>query len=260
MIRGVTDLGPRLVPGGEPFLLPGGPTACLLIHGFTAMPEEMSLLGDHLAAQGHTVLGMRLAGHGTDPSDLARTRWTDWLVTVEDGLALLERVSERVVLIGQSLGGMIALTAAARYPVAGVVALSTPFGATPPLRWRLGSMLPGLRRKEVAAHPELGLRREADYPAYAAAPRRIEREVERLHAALAEALPSIAVPTLVIQSRADPWVSADAAESIHARLERAVRRLLVVDDLGHSIALDPKRAEVVRVIDEFVAGLAARQD
>lgn len=249
------DLPPRLVPGGAPFLLPGNRTACLLIHGFTAMPEEMRLLGDHLAGQGHTVLGVRLAGHGTHPEDLARTRWTDWLTTVEDGLAVVERLSERVVLIGQSLGGMIALTSAASYRVAGVVAMSTPFGGHPPVRWRLGSRLPGLRRKPVAAHPELGLEREADYPAYVAAPRRIEREVAGLHAALGRALPSIEVPVLVIQSRADPWVSADAAESIHARLERADRRLLLVDGLGHSIALDPERAEVFRAVGAFVAEL-----
>jgi carboxylesterase len=53
---------PLLVPGGEPFLLRGGPDGCLLVHGFTALPEEMRLLGDDLAQAGHTVLGIRPRG------------------------------------------------------------------------------------------------------------------------------------------------------------------------------------------------------
>jgi carboxylesterase len=120
-----------IIPESEPFLLRGGPTACLLLHGFSATPQEMRPLGDYLGERSFTALGVRLAGHATDPHDLSRTRWTDWLLDVENGLALLEGIAERVVLVGQSMGGMIALAAAARYPVAGVVAMSTPFG-TPP--------------------------------------------------------------------------------------------------------------------------------
>jgi carboxylesterase len=245
-----------IVPGGSPFFRPGGPTACLLVHGFTAMPDEMRPLGDHLVSLGHTVVGVRLCGHGTHPRDLARTRWTDWLVTVEDGLALLDEIAERIVLIGQSLGGMVALTAAARYPVAGVVAISTPFGSARPRALRLlDAALPRLRRKPVAAHAELGLRREADYPAYAAFPTRVNRELDRLHAALREALPAVAVPVLLIQSRADPWVPVEHANRINGLLLRADGRLLVLEDLGHSIALDPKSAEAFDAIGAFVAEL-----
>jgi esterase/lipase len=34
---------------------------------------------------------MRLNGHATHPDDLERTYWTDWLVNVEDGLALVRQ-------------------------------------------------------------------------------------------------------------------------------------------------------------------------
>ncbi len=118
-----------IVPGSESFYLAGGSTGCLLLHGFSATPEEMRPLGDFLASKGYSVIGVRLAGHATHPRDLKRTRWTDWLDDVENSLALLSKICSHRVLIGQSMGGMIALTAAAQFEVSAVVALSTPYGS-----------------------------------------------------------------------------------------------------------------------------------
>jgi len=61
----------------NPFFFEGGPTGCLLIHGFSSSPPEMRLMGEYLAGKGLTVLGVRLAGHGTSPEDMATTAWRD---------------------------------------------------------------------------------------------------------------------------------------------------------------------------------------
>jgi len=66
------------IPGAETFFFPGGKVGCLLTHGFTASPQEMHELGTRLASQGHTILGVRLFGHGTRLEDMARSRWPDW--------------------------------------------------------------------------------------------------------------------------------------------------------------------------------------
>ena len=55
-----------ILPGAEPFFMPGGKKGVLLIHGFTGLPAELLLMGQHLNKAGFTVLGVRLAGHGTD--------------------------------------------------------------------------------------------------------------------------------------------------------------------------------------------------
>lgn len=93
-----------LIPHSESFLLHGDKTGCILIHGFSSMPEEMHFLGKHLHGQGYTVLGLRLAGHATHPRDLARTVWTDWLISVEEGRALFKNLTERVYRIGRWVG------------------------------------------------------------------------------------------------------------------------------------------------------------
>jgi carboxylesterase len=54
-------MDPFIIPSAEPFYFPGGKTGCLLVHGFTGSPKEMRWMGEYLAGQGYTVLGVRLA-------------------------------------------------------------------------------------------------------------------------------------------------------------------------------------------------------
>ncbi len=75
-----------IVPNGAPFFSPVNQTGCLLVHGFSSISEEMRWLGDYLSTEGYTVLGLRLAGHGSHPHDLERVRWHDWLADIEDGM------------------------------------------------------------------------------------------------------------------------------------------------------------------------------
>jgi carboxylesterase len=250
-----------IVPGAEPSLLRAGPTCCLLLHGFTANPEEMRFLADDLHGRGYTVLNVRLAGHGTHPPDLARTLWTDWLLSVEDGLDVLRGLSEQTVLIGQSMGGVIALTAAARYPVAGVVALSTPYFGFPPTRVLLAHLMGGLgitAHKRVKEHPELGQRREANYPAYARYPVKIIVELARLQSAMRASLPQIKAPVLVVQSHQDMG-GMDDIERIYAALGSAVKEKLWLDDYDHSVVRDEKRQVVFGVIGEFLKKISVKK-
>ena len=85
-----------ILRGGEPFFYRGGSHGVLLVHGFTSVPAEMLLLGCHLHDLGYTVLGVRLAGHGTTPKDLERMSREDWYDSVCDGYALLDSCCERI--------------------------------------------------------------------------------------------------------------------------------------------------------------------
>jgi carboxylesterase len=248
-----------LVPHAEPFLLPGGKTGCILIHGFSAMPEEMRALGEYLHGQGYTILGLRLAGHATDPRDLARTAWTDWLISVEEGLALLKNLTARVFLIGQSMGGMVSLTTAARYPVAGVVALATPF-----LTFSEGQIAWGtanarkrtpVPKRGANPHAELGFRREAGYPAYAAIPPSIHAEVYHLQQVMEDSLPHIECPTFVIQSHHDKAIPPDSLDQITSRLTAPYVQTLWLDHFEHSAVRDPKREELFPRIQAFLTSV-----
>ena len=245
------------VPGAEPALLLGGQTACLLLHGFTANPEEMRFLAEDLHGRGHTVLNVRLPGHGTYPHDLAHVHWTDWLLSVEDGLDLLKVISTRTVLIGQSMGGMVALAAAAQYPVAGVVAISTPYFGFQPMQVALARVMGTLglmARSQGSTHSDLGERRQADYPAYARYPIKGIVELQRLQVAMKSSLPQVTAPALVIQSRQD-MDGKDDLERIYSALGSARKEKLWLDGFDHSVVRDEKRQVVFDAIGEFLAKL-----
>jgi carboxylesterase len=233
-----------IVPKSEPFFFPGSRTGCLLLHGFTSMPEEMRLLGECLNEQGYTVLGLRLSGHATHPWDLARTHWKDWLIDVEEGLAILRPVCDRIFIIGQSMGGMVALLSAARYPVAGVVALSTPYDLDEDWRSRTVRLwsffIPIIFKGLTPIYDPRSTRREKDYPAYPYFPTRILAEVEDLKREMRSELSRIAAPVLIIQSRKDPGVSPQNAEHLYAALQTSEKELFFLEQGGHSIALDPQ--------------------
>jgi carboxylesterase len=249
-----------IVPDSEPYFLPGGTIGCLLMHGFTAMPEEMRPLGDFLASNGITVYGVRLAGHATHPRDLKRIRWPDWLDNVEDGLALISRVCTRNVLIGQSMGGMIALTAAARYEISAVVALSTPYGSPPGERLidRMRMLLRPTIRKNVERFPSnhpLHHRRELNYPAYPEFPSRILGELNGLAVGMVAALPQVRVPALLIHSRADHSVPFACLQSKYDKLGSPHKEMLALDGMDHSLVRDPQRQQVFDAILQFVSKL-----
>ena len=119
---------PQIIRTAEPFLFLGDPAkpACLLIHGFTGTPKEMRWMAEYLHQQGFTCLGVRLAGHASNPEDMIRSRYADWIASVEDGYHLLRGVAENIFLVGLSMGGVLSLLMSTRLEVSGVIAMSTP--------------------------------------------------------------------------------------------------------------------------------------
>ncbi len=110
----------------NPFFFKGGSVGCLLIHGGTGSPPEMRGMGEYLAGKGLTVLGVRLAGHGTTPEDLATKSWRDLIASAEEGLSRLQAQCYHVFVAGLSLGGLITLYLAAHHPIQGAIVMSAP--------------------------------------------------------------------------------------------------------------------------------------
>ncbi len=119
-----------IIKGAEPYLLqPKQKTkiGVILIHGFTATPQEMKELGNYLYKQNITVYAPLLAGHGTIPEDLFRVKSQDWCNDIEKSISLLNNHCSEIYLIGNSFGGNLAFLSAKHPKVKGVIALGTPF-------------------------------------------------------------------------------------------------------------------------------------
>lgn len=248
-----------LMGGAEPFFLRGGEIGCLLLHGFTGTPRELRGLGDHLAGKGHTVLAPRLAGHATHPSDLARTRYWDWLASAQDGYQMLRCQCQQVFAIGYSMGGNLAVMLAARRPIAGLVLLSTPYRL--PRDPRLTFIRPlSLIVSKLA-------KRESDWQAkdiaepkryYEYYPTRAVAELKDLLAEVHTTLPQVSAPTLLIQSLQDGsrGIGEDSMPSLHDSLGSEDKEMVWIDGSGHSIIQDAKHQEVFAHVSHFIRRIA----
>ncbi len=239
----------------EPFFFPGGEPGVLLIHGFLTAPGEMRPLGEHLAAAGMTVSGIRLRGHGTQPEELAKATWQDWLTDVEAGLAELRRRCARVCIAGLSLGGALALYAAAHDPVERVVTFSAPDSALAqhPLL-RLAKAHAGI----IRYIPKIGSdvrdpEARRNHFTYTKVPLHGILQIVALMGTIDAHLPHITAPTLLVQSRHDLVVPPRTAQRIAARLG-GPSRVFWVERGGHTVVMDYDREIVFAQTQAWLSG------
>ena len=251
----------QIIPTAEPFFFPGqgknARTGCLVTHGFTGVPKEVRWLGEYLNQQGYTVCGIRLNGHATRPEDMIRSRWRDWLLSVEDGYNLLKSCTDRVFLLGLSMGGILSLTAASTFPVSGVVAMSTPYDLPriPLPLWAiriLSRFKPYLPKGKVPGSGWFDKAAYQQHVSYPQNPLRSGVELKILMDEMHAALPRISVPVLLIHSRDDDYVIKDSMERIYNQLGAADKQMLWVEGGGHVITEEPTREKVFKAAADFI--------
>ncbi len=244
-----------------PFDLVGsGDVGVVVVHGFTGTPFEVRYLGEQLARAGFHVSGVRLPGHGTALADLDATRWQDWAAAVEDAFDTLRQSCNRVVVVGQSLGGLLALhLAARRRDVVAVASLAAPLWldglgrhvgrlaaqgtwqrATPWL-----TKIPKFSGSDVrdrAAH--------AANPCYDAIPLKALGELVSFMRVVDDALPDITQPVLVLHASQDHTAPVSCAYRIAERAR--AQRLRILPQSYHLIAVDVERDIVAEEVISFV--------
>ncbi len=120
----------------------------LALHGFTGSPSSMAGVAAAMIDAGLHVEVPRLPGHGTDVADMVPTRWSDWAAEVAAAYQRLASRTERIVVVGQSMGGTLALwTALHQHGVRGLV-LVNPMTESQPadVRAMLGELSPTERK------------------------------------------------------------------------------------------------------------------
>lgn len=242
-----------LIPTAEPFYFPGGPTGCLLVHGFTGSPKEMLWMGEYLSQQGYSVLGVRLAGHATRMEDLPRTHWQDWCASVEDGWHMLSKSCRQTFLAGLSMGGALCLLAATQLPATGVVAMSTPYDLPEDPRRRYMKLMyrlqPYVAKGPPDWHNPQAAHDHVDYPSY---PTRSILELDELLAEMRAQLHKVKIPVLLIHSRQDNSVHPENMQAIYNALGADQKSMLWVEDSNHVITREPERLRVFQAAENFI--------
>ena len=251
---------PQIIPTAEPFLFMGDASkaACLLVHGFTGVPKEMRLLGEYLNQHGHTCLGVRLTGHATVPEDMIRSRYTDWMASMEDGYHLLRGIAQKIFLVGLSMGGALSLLMASRLNVKGVAAMSTPYELPRdyPSWFLRGSSKVKKFDAKSRGKPGSGWFDKAAYREHISYPQNPVRSVAELRELLflmREALPKLKIPVLLIHSLNDTYVLPENMDKVFEGLNHTRDKTkLQIAGSGHVVTRDAARQQVFEAVLNFI--------
>lgn len=245
-----------VVLGAEGFELRGeGARAALLLHGFNDTPQSMRYLAAQLLAQGYTVAVPRLPGHGCDLASMAMaSRAAAWQSTVAEAYATLRAAHADVLVCGQSMGGALAVLLAERHPDIPALVLLAPYLGMPPwLQWKvMGAWIAhGLFPYRLSVGNERSIhdpvaRAQSLGPGVVTA--RTLTELRRVAEAAEAALPSVVVPTLYLQSRADNRIRPTDARRAFARIGSTEKEQRWLTGCGHIISSDYCREDVALAV------------
>lgn len=241
-----------IIKGAEPFLLRGGSTGILLIHGFTGLPTELLLLGKFLNRAGFTVLGVRLAGHATNERDLARTTREDWLNSALDGYEILSGLCEKIFVVGHSMGALLALKLAKLREVGKVVTLAAPVFIDEeqglkdlPPREKCGNLCVERPQRKLKNVPP------AVNKVYRKMPLVSIHELVELIAEVEKILPEITVPVLIMHGDEDHTAQPRSAEFIAEKIGSTSVERVTVAACGHLLPLTESREFVFGEVLKF---------
>lgn len=101
-------------------------TGCLIIHGFAGNPDEVSGLGEYFERKGYYISCPVLKGHCGKRRDLGWIHYSEWVKCAENELMAMLQKCENVIIVGFSMGGLIAANLAIKYKIEAMITLNTP--------------------------------------------------------------------------------------------------------------------------------------
>ena len=241
-------------PDPSPFLLVGGQVGVLLIHGFTASPTQLRLVGDALHQRGLTVSAPLLPGHGTTVSDLSKQRWPDWVQHVDSAFIDLKARCSTVFVAGISLGSLLALYLAAEQADLNGIILYSPLVKMPGgIAIHLVPVLKYFMR-EIRKAPDFStdpdaLKRLWDYRSISLF---ALHEMIRLRGKVQPLLERIHAPTLIIYSTLDKLIARNSAQFTYDHIGATDKTLISLHNSGHDMTLDSEWKEVAEQTWQFI--------
>ncbi len=234
---------------GRTFLLNGNQTGVLLIHGFTATTIEVRWLAEFLNKKGLTISAPLLPGHGTTPEDLNDKKNTDWIECVEAAYLALSETCSQVIVGGESMGAVLSLYLAEKYPDIKALLLYSPALKITKLKYSkfIKYFIPIIRKNNYDdLMPWQGY---SVYPLFAAS------ELSVLQKVVAKNLNKIKQPVLSFQGAYDKTIDKDSSDIIISAVNSSIKEKHIMANSGHVILLDKEFDEVADLTWEFIQGL-----
>ncbi|MFX0172609.1 MAG: alpha/beta hydrolase [Candidatus Hodarchaeota archaeon] len=241
----------------KPFFFKGSSDlGILLVHGFTASPTEILPIGKFLHNQGYTVYGVRLAGHGTNYTELPKYTWKDWYQSVEEGIVKIKEQCNSLVPIGLSLGALLSLYLIYKHPEIDfqkLILLSPPFG----LKSRLANLAPILKyvvKYSYKGDASLQYFKKHNLYSYMYRPLSALAQLIYFQKYIEKQNIKLKTPTMIAYGRNDDMISIPAINKAIKRMFTPTSQvqLLELPKSGHILTVEPDSKDLFRSIAKFL--------
>ncbi len=231
---------------GKTFYMNGNRIGVLLLHGFTATTVEVRWLAEFLSCKGLTVSAPLLPGHGITPEDLNKRKYTDWINCVENAFCELKKVCQTIIIGGESMGAVLSLYLAEKYPEITALLLYSPAVKIAGLKYSqlFRHLLPIIRKKDFDdIMPWQGY---TVYPLFAAS------ELFELQKLVIENLHMITQPLAIFHGAFDKTIDPDSSDLIMSSVNSTMKIKHLMPNSGHVMLLDKEFQAIANLTWNFL--------
>ena len=224
-------------------------TAVLVIHGFCGGLWENEYLVNKLQQHRNLdVFAYTLPGHEKD--FLGKIDYNEWIVDTEEHLKELLSKYNRVILIGHSMGGVIASFLATKYRIKKLILISPAFDY-----FNFSQNIEDL--KDIKSI----VKEKNNYAMYKDFATKLIRyspfvlnEFRKLVNEYKECVKNIECPTLIIHGTDDEIVKLKSSKEAFECIKSNKKYLKVFDGVKHRVFFSDKKDEIVLCIYNFIRG------
>jgi carboxylesterase len=219
---------------------------CLVLHGFAGDIRDVLPLALALRSRGYHVECPTLEGHALGRRHLARSTRHDWLRSAEEAYKRLSMRAGSIVVIGFSMGGLLAIHVASRYPVRLLITINTPY-----YYWDVRQALQYLR-EDFPTHSHRYLRSLVKIPISSML------QFRRLLAETKPLLANLSCPYALLQAKRDDTVRAVSAEHLAQRAGSSATAIAWFERSGHMLFHGPEADEAIEHVCRVIEAHTAR--
>ncbi len=244
------------------------PYAIVYLHGFSASQEEGNPVHQNIAKQfGCNLYLARLSEHGIDTTDALINMTAESLFeSAKEAYAIGKQLGEKVILMGTSTGGTLALQLAAMYPeIAGLVLYSPNIAIKDPNAWLLNNPWGLQIARLVKGSNYMGVQKDHPlYQQYWNTKYRLEATVqleELLETTMTkENFANVKQPLLVLyyyknEKEQDPVVSVAAMKAMFLQVstEVARKKMIPIPNSGNHVMASPIQSKDIISVQKETA-------
>ena len=243
----------------EPFAIVSAPsdTVILYVHGIMGSPLEFRRITEGFKDEKIHFKALLLPGHGRNGYAFYRSNADTWQTHVNREIHHLKNNYARIILIGHSLGGLLALNAALRYPVDGIVLINSPIKTRISFQ-QISMSLRVLLSSGKTDDRMIRTYRETfsiDLTDWWTLPLWIPRllDIHRVARQTEKILDKLTIPVILFQSIHDETVNPISAEIMKRGLGDQLQSLTYLNKSTHAYFVDDEFNEIIKGIKRFLS-------